>query len=300
MFQKLLEPFKMSCSRPHHDTRATPAANKKRDASPHGKEGSKHHPQAEDDEADDAVQDEKNVKLRAQPEDTEDDEAEGAPVKQKRDKHRAQADNNPPQAAPLKWNRVRVAARPDASPRKGERIRKATKQADGMVNFEHPNKKKPTILVDNAAQPTLPSNADENTAPPQPHPQPTTAVKKTTAKNKSPTPEVKFPGLTKYAARKEAQAQKEEQTPEEIEAEVTKRTARMADRIASLLKKNQELWLESQAVAEEFLGYAAYVGDEDDEREARARFDGVRKRKIEGERYEWPVAKRVREGGAED
>lgn len=310
------------------------AENDKSDAPPQKQKKSKFCAQVENAGAEAAPQKQEKTKHRAQTEDNEVEEVEEveaappkqirernrvhaeiaepepAPPTQKRDKHRVQAEIAEHEPAPPKQRRTRILAQAEPSPRKGERIRHAPKLANGMINFEHPNTKYTYNVppVENATQSDAVDDADDaddadDSAAPS-RSKPVTAVTNTPAKtndkNNSLTPGPMFPGLENRTAEKSKQARKDEQTTEEIETEVTKRTAKMADRLAKVLKKHQELWLESQAAVYEFLGFAAYVGDEEDEREARAKFDWVRKRKIKGERYDWPVAKRVKEGGACD
>lgn len=114
-----------------------------------------------------------------------------------------------------------------------------------------------------------------------------------------------FPNLAKYAReRTKAQSAQdpntedpadEKETQAEIDAQVTRRTAKMSEQIADLLRVSQDTWLQVQNVAEEFLDYAGYVGNAEDRDNARAKFDGFLKRGFEGN--EWPARKRARREG---
>ncbi|KAL5387472.1 hypothetical protein PMIN02_008132 [Paraphaeosphaeria minitans] len=261
------------------------------------------------DEVKAAPQKDKGAKTSARAEAKEIDEVDAAPPKQVQDKHRTQAEKNKPEASPPKQKQTTTPAQADVSPiRKGERIRHAPKLAEGMVYHEHPNTKYTYKIMSSAKPIAVDHSSDEDAAPSKP----TTARQKTLAKTaeekkkkqkkESPSRMTRIPGLEARRKALEKQARREMQSASDIEIEeqVTERTAKMADRLAALTKLNQELWLESQMVLDEFLGYVAYVGDEEDVGDAQVKFDRVRKRKIRGETYDWPVAKRVREGSVHD
>ncbi|KAK7193040.1 hypothetical protein PSPO01_00834 [Paraphaeosphaeria sporulosa] len=282
-------------TRRNSKTRAD-AEEKEADPSRQKQRGVKSRGQVEYDEANDAWQKEKTVGLRAQVEDNKTPRKIGPrPLPRKR-REPKRAPRPKPLPVLLSLSGI------DACPRKGERTRHVPRLADGMAYHEHANTKN-TYKVMSTAKAIALVESDENAAPPMA----TTALQKTLAKttekkNTSPSRGTHSPGLEPRRRELEKQARRELQTPADIEIEeqITKRTAKMADRLTALTRSNQELWLESQAVLDEFLGYAAYVGDEEDVSDARAKFDRVRKRNIRGETYDWPVAKRVREDGVHD
>jgi restriction endonuclease Mrr len=210
----------------------------------------------------------------------------------------------------------------DAPPLKAKRTIKPPKLAEGMIDTDEAmgygkKKAKAGKVTETTVEPLAVIHTNNNTAPPKPSskPRPAKAVEKTPAKNdvknESPMPpRPAFPGLRNYLAEREAQLaqasadheSKDEDwddTREEIEGQITKRTAEMSDEISKLMKMSQETWLQAQLIADEFVAMAGYIGDEKDEDDARAKFDGVRKRKIRGERLSWPAAKRSKNGDAE-
>ncbi|KAL5380816.1 hypothetical protein DPSP01_007616 [Paraphaeosphaeria sporulosa] len=287
-------------TRRNSKTRAD-AEEKEADPSRQKQRGVKSRGQVEYDEANDAWQKEKTVGLRAQVEDNKTPRKIG------------------PRPLPRKRREPKRAPRPKPLPvllsLSGSKARKALSLRRPGQRLLHRNRRKEqfplklTPVLGKEREPDITAKAialvesDENAAPPMA----TTALQKTLAKttekkNTSPSRGTHSPGLEPRRRELEKQARRELQTPADIEIEeqITKRTAKMADRLTALTRSNQELWLESQAVLDEFLGYAAYVGDEEDVSDARAKFDRVRKRNIRGETYDWPVAKRVREDGVHD
>ena len=73
------------------------------------------------------------------------------------------------------------------------------------------------------------------------------------------------------------------------------KTLQMGNQISDLLFQAQEMFIQSQRVADEFVEYARYIGDGDDRYDARSRFDRVLKRSIyEVGAVEWPSARKER------
>jgi hypothetical protein len=208
----------------------------------------------------------------------------------------------------------------EALPPKIKRIIKPPKLAEGMIDTDEAmgygkKKVKAAKDVEKTVKPVAVIHTYNDTAPTKtiPKPKPGKATSKPPAKNNdkndSP-PRPMFPGLERYVAEKKAQLaqaaaahvskdKNQDNNTEEIESQVTKRTAKMSEEIAELMKMSQKTWLQAQVVADEFVAMAGYIGDEKDEDDARAKFDLVRKRKIGGERFSWPAAKRSKKGGAE-
>lgn len=74
------------------------------------------------------------------------------------------------------------------------------------------------------------------------------------------------------------------------------KTLQMRNQISDLLFQAQEMFIQSQRVADEFVEYARFIGDGDDRYDARSRFDRVLKRSIyEVGAVEWPSAGKKRE-----
>lgn len=73
------------------------------------------------------------------------------------------------------------------------------------------------------------------------------------------------------------------------------KTLQMRNQISDLLFQAQEMFIQSQRVADEFVEYARFIGDGDDRYDARSRFDRVLKRSIyKVGAVEWPSARKKR------
>ena len=83
-------------------------------------------------------------------------------------------------------------------------------------------------------------------------------------------------------------------TDEENELKAQK-TLKMRNEISDLLFQAQEMFMQSQRVADGFVEYAKFIGNGDGQYDARKHFDAVLKREIyDIGAVEWPRAKRVR------
>ncbi|KAL1601838.1 hypothetical protein SLS60_006753 [Paraconiothyrium brasiliense] len=189
------------------------------------------------------------------------------------------------------------------SPKNEKRVRRAPEKVKGMIDIDEALKYEKQQGTAGDANDKAASSWYESSKVVQNN------TSKGGYKQEKARPPPRFPNLAKYAAERKtqnaqdscdenAEADEENEGPNqaEIDAEVTLRTIKMSEQIATLLKTSQESWLQAQRVADDFIGYVAYVGDEKDTNNARKRFDGIRKRMIKGERLEWPSAKRPKRG----